>query len=62
MFAACCLLPSVLLSLGIAGAWVGTLDSLARYEWIFIAAAALLGSGFYLAGQSSNKGGGSGGE
>jgi hypothetical protein len=54
--------PSVLLSLGIAGAWVSTLDSLARYEWIFLAAAALLGYGFYLAGQSSKKGGGSRGE
>jgi hypothetical protein len=61
-FAACCLLPSVLLSLGIAGAWVSTLDSLARYEWIFIAAAALLGYGFYLVGQASKKGGGSRGE
>ena len=62
IFAACCLLPSVLLSLGIAGAWVSTLDSLARYEWIFIAAAALLGYGFYLVGQASKKGGGSRGE
>jgi mercuric ion transport protein len=46
--AACCLLPFVLLSLGIAGAWVSALDSLAPYKWIFIAAAALLlGYGFY---------------
>jgi hypothetical protein len=44
--------PSVLLSLGIAGAWVSTLDSLAG----------LLGYGFYLVGQSSKKGGGSRGE
>ena len=45
---ACCLLPFVLLSLGIAGAWVGVLDSLAPYKWIFIAlTAALLGYGFY---------------
>jgi hypothetical protein len=29
--AACCLLAFVLISLGVAGAWVGTLDSLARY-------------------------------
>jgi hypothetical protein len=62
IFAACCLLPSVLLSLGIAGAWVSTLDSLARYEWIFIGAAALLGYSFYLLGQASKKGGGSRGE
>lgn len=47
--AACCLLPFILLSLGIAGAWVSALDSLARYKWIFIAAtAALLGYGFYV--------------
>lgn len=46
--AACCLLPFVLLSLGIAGMWVSALDALAPYKWIFIAAAALLlGYGFY---------------
>ena len=47
--AACCLLPFVLVSLGVAGAWVGTLDSLARYKWPFISlAAVLLGYGFYV--------------
>jgi len=47
--AACCLLPFVLISLGVAGAWVGTLDSLSRYKWPFIAlAAVLLGYGFYV--------------
>jgi mercuric ion transport protein len=47
--AACCLLPAVLISLGVAGAWVGTLDSLARYKWLFISlAAVLLGYGFYV--------------
>ncbi len=46
--AACCLLPFILLSLGIAGAWVGVLDALAPYKWIFIASTAvLLGYGFY---------------
>ena len=30
--AACCLLPFVLLTLGIAGAWVSALDALARYK------------------------------
>jgi len=46
--AACCLLPFVLLSLGVAGAWVGTLDALAPYKWIFIIlTTALLGYGFY---------------
>ncbi|MGH8174968.1 MAG: mercuric transporter MerT family protein [Steroidobacter sp.] len=47
--AACCLLPFVLLSLGIAGAWVGALDALSPYKWIFIASTAgLLGYGFYV--------------
>jgi mercuric ion transport protein len=47
--AACCLLPFILLSLGIAGAWVVALDTLAPYKWIFIAATAiLLGYGFYV--------------
>ncbi len=48
--AACCLLPFALLSIGVAGAWVSTVDSLARYKWIFIAlTAAFLGYGFYAA-------------
>ncbi len=47
--AACCLLPFVLVSVGIAGAWVGMLGSLGRYKWILIAVtAALLGYGFYV--------------
>jgi mercuric ion transport protein len=37
-----------LLSVGVAGAWVSTLDSLASYKWIFISlAVGLLGYGFY---------------
>jgi mercuric ion transport protein len=46
--ATCCLLPFALVSVGVAGAWVGTLDAMAPYKWIFISAAtALLGYGFY---------------
>jgi mercuric ion transport protein len=46
--AACCLLPFTLLSVGIAGAWVSTLDALAPYKWIFIGlTVGLLGYGFY---------------
>lgn len=46
--AACCLLPFTLLSVGIAGAWVSTLDALAPYKWILIALTiGLLGYGFY---------------
>lgn len=48
--AACCLLPFALVSLGVAGAWVSTLDALAPYKWIFIGlTTALLGYGFYAA-------------
>jgi mercuric ion transport protein len=48
--AACCLLPFTLLSVGVAGAWVSTLDAMAPYKWIFIGlTAALLGYGFYAA-------------
>ena len=48
--AACCLLPFTLLSVGIAGAWVSTLDALAPYKWIFIGlTAGLLAYGFYAA-------------
>lgn len=48
--AACCLLPFALLSIGVTGAWVSTVDSLAKYKWIFIAlTAAFLGYGFYAA-------------
>lgn len=46
--AACCLLPFTLLSAGIAGAWVSTLDALAPFKWIFIGlTVGLLGFGFY---------------
>ena len=46
--AACCLLPMILIVLGVGGAWVGRLESLAPFKWYFVAATAvLLGSGFY---------------
>jgi len=48
--AACCLLPFVLISLGITSAWVGTLDQLATFKWYFVGATAvLLGYGFFVA-------------
>jgi mercuric ion transport protein len=47
--AACCLLPFLLISLGITSAWVGTLEQLASFKWYFVAATAvLLGFGFYV--------------
>ena len=48
--AACCLLPFVLISLGVTSAWVGALDRLAPFKWLFvIATLVLLGYGFYAA-------------
>jgi mercuric ion transport protein len=44
----CCLLPFVLFTLGISGAWIGNLTALAPYQPVFLVlAVALLGTGFY---------------
>ena len=44
----CCLVPLVLFSLGIGGAWIGRLTALAPYQPIFVAVAvAFLGLGFW---------------
>lgn len=45
----CCIVPLVLFSLGIGGAWIGNLTALAPYKPLFVAGTAgLLGYGFYL--------------
>lgn len=45
----CCILPLVLFSLGIGGAWIGNLTALAPYKPLFVAGTAgVLGYGFYL--------------
>jgi mercuric ion transport protein len=45
----CCIVPLVLFSLGIGGAWIGNLTALAPYKPLFVAGAAgILGYGFYL--------------
>lgn len=45
----CCVLPLVLFSLGISGAWLGNLTTLAPYQWIFVTITLLfLATGFYL--------------
>ena len=36
----CCILPVVLFTLGISGAWIGNLTALAPYQPIFLAATA----------------------
>ncbi len=47
--AGCCILPLVLFSLGISGAWIGTLTSLAPYKPIFVTVSAgFLAYGFWL--------------
>lgn len=44
----CCIVPLVLFSLGITGAWIGNLAALYPYKlYFFIATAAFLGFGFY---------------
>lgn len=45
----CCVLPLVLFSLGISGAWLGNLTALAPYQWIFVTVTLVfLAAGFYL--------------
>ena len=45
----CCVIPLVLFSLGISGAWIGTLTALSPYKPVFIAiTAGFLGYGYYL--------------
>lgn len=45
----CCILPLVLFSVGISGAWIGNLTALAPYKPYFAAATlGLLGYGYYL--------------
>ena len=50
----CCILPLVLFSLGISGAWIGNFTQLAPYQPYFIAATiAFLGYGYWLVYRSS---------
>jgi len=45
----CCIVPVVLFTLGISGAWIANLTALAPYQPIFFAATAgFLGVGYYL--------------
>lgn len=38
---ACCTIPLALVSLGIGGAWIGSLTALEPYRWLFVAMAVL---------------------
>ncbi|NOJ44401.1 mercuric transporter MerT family protein [Bradyrhizobium australiense] len=52
----CCVLPVLLFSLGISGAWIGNFTQLARYQPYFLAATLLfLGTGYWLVHRSSNR-------
>lgn len=45
----CCIIPLILFSLGIGGAWIGNLTALAPYKPLFVAGTTgVLGYGFYL--------------
>ena len=46
--ASCCIVPLVLFTLGVSGAWIGNLTALAPYQPIFLAIAiAFLAAGFW---------------
>ena len=50
----CCILPLMLFSLGVSGAWIGNFTQLAPYQPYFIAATiACLGYGYWLVYRSS---------
>ena len=45
----CCIVPLVLFSLGITGAWIGGLTSLYPYKWyFFVPAVGFIAAGFYM--------------
>ncbi len=45
----CCIVPLVLFSLGITGAWIGGLTALYPYKWyFFVPAAGFIAGGFYM--------------
>ena len=50
----CCILPLVLFSVGVSGAWIGNFTQLAPYRSYFIAATVVcLGAGYWLVYRSS---------
>ena len=45
----CCIVPLALVSVGVSGAWIGSLTALAPYQPYFVAVAiACLGAGFWM--------------
>jgi mercuric ion transport protein len=52
----CCIVPLLLFSLGVSGAWIGNLTQLAPYQPCFIAATLLfLGYGYWLVFRSGRR-------
>ena len=52
----CCILPLMLFSIGVSGAWIGNFTRLAPYQPYFIAATFLfLGSGYWLVYRSGER-------
>jgi mercuric ion transport protein len=52
----CCIVPLILFSLGLSGAWIGNLTALAPYKPMFVVGTAgLLGYGFYLVYWNSER-------
>ena len=52
----CCILPVVLFSLGIRGAWIGNFTRLAPYQPYFLAATIVfLGTGYWLVHRASKR-------
>ena len=52
----CCILPVVLFSLGISGAWIGNFTQLGPYQPYFLAVTiALLGTGYWLVHRASKR-------
>jgi mercuric ion transport protein len=52
----CCILPVILFSLGISGAWIGNFTQLAPYQPYFLGATTVfLGTGYWLVHRSSNR-------
>jgi mercuric ion transport protein len=52
----CCILPVVLFSLGVSGAWIGNFTQLAPYQPYFLAATLVfLGTGYWLVHRTSKR-------
>jgi mercuric ion transport protein len=52
----CCILPVILFSLGISGAWIGNFTQLAPYQpYFLVATTVFLGAGYWLVRRASTR-------